>query len=151
MINREYYTPKIEDLFVGYECEYRAKSYQSKDKTEWHPWKEIVCEESFMARGCSESYYPSDIEIRTKYLDKEDIESLGFKYDEKKEEFISNKTYLGIGIGDDKKIHIFYDEYRRLTIYYQENRGEVHVVFDGKCTSINELKKIMSYLNITNE
>lgn len=91
---KRYYTPTIEEFHAGFE--YEAKSL--KDNT-WHPlvWgierdhnnriKDVLAQmEFFINTG----------QIRVKYLDKEDIEALGWKYVKTGDEFSNVALYFKI-------------------------------------------------------
>ena len=79
-MNDKYYTPSIEEFHVGFECEYYS-SHADK-------FISIVLNESnFSTNSLDGSFdddyvfsgnYHSDNKFRVKYLDSEDIESLGF-------------------------------------------------------------------------
>jgi hypothetical protein len=63
-MENKYYTPEIEEFHVGFECE-----YSDKDNT----WVSHVVKEGEGLRLGNKRDY------RVKYLDQEDIESLGFE------------------------------------------------------------------------
>ena len=134
----EVYVPLIDELFIGYE-------YYVNDQGIYKPAS--VYDTGF--EGTLE-----DLEkgfVYTKYLDYTDIlEIFDGSFNEKDEEFISNKTYRGVSTGDDKKLCINYDiNDHRALIFYKSNRGEELVVFDGIIKSKNELKQLFKkYLSI---
>lgn len=69
MVDSKYYTPTIDEFYVGFE-------YETRDSvnSDWY----IQIEDG----SCIEfigKYYINENKIRVKCLDKEDIESLGFK------------------------------------------------------------------------
>ena len=69
----KYYTPEIEEFHVGFE--YECESTRYPDKNNWHP-------EVFYMNNSHIDMIGSHLgkkNVRVKYLDKEDIESLGFK------------------------------------------------------------------------
>ena len=84
--------------------------------------------------------------FRIKKLDKHDIESFGFIYDETDEEYVSIKRFLGVSTGDDKKLHIYYDEDTyEMVVYYKANNGTEYVVFDGyDIKNYFDLKQLLS-------
>lgn len=85
-MENKYYTPTIEEFCVGFEYEYKEKKV----------WKKDELDISGMTSGdCGADHYvENDIDfildklksndIRVKYLDREDIESFGFKFNEEK-------------------------------------------------------------------
>jgi len=75
-MENKYYTPSIEEFHVGFEFE---TSYLE----DYDTWKKVTLE--FDDFGFYTSTWEVDsnpTEFRVKYLDKEDIESLGFKFDQ---------------------------------------------------------------------
>ena len=70
----KYYTPEISEFFVGFE-------YETSYLQDYDTWKKEILEED--DAGYFQSIYSGDAiptEFRVKYLDKEDIESLGWKF-----------------------------------------------------------------------
>ncbi len=138
MENNKYYIPKIEEFHIGfeYECKLNDSSWV---KNIYNKLSEINFEEFSISQN----------NIRVKYLDSDDIESFNFKYDEKLEEYVSNKTFLGLGCGDDSKIHIYYDELHRFMIYRKNNRGQENVIVDEMIiNNINDFKKILKFTQL---
>lgn len=131
-----YYTPELEDVYVGYECEIRSDS----NDTIW--WEQQTIKKGWS--GVDDTlelltYYIKYNFIRTKYLDKDDIESLGFKYKEtiRSGDYFT-KDNLGLIYIKEDNILIMYKIYE--DIKYNQ------MIFEGNCKSINELKKIIKYL-----
>lgn len=126
MENR-YYTPDISELYVGYECEWIDTR---------HDWVNL------------EFKLPTDISLddtyRTKYLDSDDIISLGFKKIREEKDcivyFKDEKDFpYGLFLGhiiDNNIIHIDNDEAYSDNVTY----------FRGLCKSKNELKKILEWI-----
>ncbi len=140
----KYYTPDIEDLFIGYECELKYTK-------EWR--KEILWNPALTVHKLKHKGY----DLRTKYLDKQDIEELSWKLTDKRD------PWLGIGYiyEKDQKCDGF-NEWGKFTLTFVPNRiFKIHYryqssyinhddyIFDGKCPSVNEYRKIMKLLNIT--
>ncbi|MGL4781478.1 MAG: hypothetical protein ACRCXN_11690 [Bacteroidales bacterium] len=75
MENNKYYTPSIEEFFVGFECEiFNANS-------EWYPIQFTIGHYAELAINKDQRGFTANTgEYRVKCLDKEDIESLGFEY-----------------------------------------------------------------------
>lgn len=128
----KYYTPEIKEFHVGFECEilgYNPKKRLDKNfKKEWD--KIIYSLEDFIY--LEEKNILSN--FRVKYLDKEDIESLGFKN-------ISGNWYY-----DDKTYQIIGD-YKSLEISKGEHEFR-KILFKGIIKNKSELKKLMKQLNI---
>lgn len=131
-MTNNYYTPELEELYVGYICEIDEPV---PDNTEdYMEWIEKEIDYYFYFQD-----YHNCNRIRTKYLDAADIESLGFKYDKT----IRNGIYYikdNIGL-----IHIPEDN---ILMLYKviEGINQNEMLFQGNCKSINELKKIIKYL-----
>ena len=134
MLNMEkrYYTPQIDELFVGYQCE--KLDYSKVPEEIWIPYilpeyKEI------------NTY----TKIKTKYLDSEDIEKEGFKLLYK----INNKNSRDFPEGE---ISCFIMG-KYVSLYFHKNTNLVHIqnkglYYKGGCKSINEFRKICKWLNI---
>ncbi len=134
-----YYTPEVEDMYLGYKYEQCHNDYEDI----WT--KEIV----------TRDWSPQDAEIsidhggliRTKYLDREDIESLGWILvaEELKQyshwcNFESKDWELSVQLNDK-----YFPRHLNLS-------GRKHCSWKGNikidCKSINELKILMKWLDI---
>lgn len=123
----KYYTPSIEEFHVGFEYE---ESYD-KGKT-WN--KNRI--EYFYEFEELKSTLDYDL-TRVKYLDKEDIESLGFIYNHPDQYF---KEDLVLLIDDDYFIQLFLDRKRNLS-------SNVYL-FQGTIKNKSELIKLLKQLGI---
>lgn len=126
----KYYTPTIEEFHVGFEFEYR----NSTDKT-WY--KQIF------NRGIGFALNPTVEDCRVKYLDKEDIESLGFKQTDKVNSSVYNKENVTIWLGDSTK--------GMFTAIKKVDRIRVVGITELFCGDIknkSELKRLLKQLNI---
>lgn len=155
MEDNKYFTPDLESLFIGYELEYRSKSYESADKVEWHLWKKVVVDEDFFARGYSESYFSSDIEIRAKVLSESNILSEGWILDVDKtlDNRVWNHYYYGEWwtLSIARKGSIFDNGESNLQLWHESpNNGYMsgHIYY---LPSINEFRKVMQFLRIKNK
>lgn len=129
MGTNKYYIPKIEEFHVGFE--YEAESTCYPDKNNWHA-EVFYMNPSHLQIVNRNTIF--DKKVRVKYLDKEDIESLGW-------EQIKYDTYKYKGTS----IHLeFNPEYK--TIIYSTRLG--HWLFSGEIKNKSELKKLMLQLNI---
>ena len=147
MNKEKYYTPKIEKLFIGYECETYKKFYEN-DKLEKEEWSKIQ-----VIPGTLKYLWenPEDIKrVRTPYLHHEQIEKEGWNHN-----VIENKT--------DKKdfSDSFYTKDNLILRLYQgfwnseilsirivimdQHEG---IIYKGCCPSINEFRTIINLLNI---
>lgn len=70
----KYYTPKIDELCIGFRCEYKTlKGF----------WKPVICDSEILSIIFEDLLKGNDYFIsscRVKFLDREDIESLGFTH-----------------------------------------------------------------------
>lgn len=142
----KYYTPTIDEFHVGFE--YQLRNELGKDE-----WSTYTFDDKFL-----QLYYPKNFDtieseirdnnIRVKYLDREDIESLGFPINEW---FINEHKY-----GGTYKI-TFRDVYTnpRISIHMKSfirdgsgNYEVVDIVNDICIKNKSELKKLMKQLNI---
>jgi len=86
----KYYTPGVEEFHVGFEFEIRGDAYKvSGHSKEWHPFTFGIMNANLLLIGKTEFY-------RVKFLDKEDIESLGFKH-------ILGRYFMNCIINDEKE------------------------------------------------
>ena len=151
----KYYTPEIEELCVGLEFEYKYpfSAYADKEKIDFQPFawdsptqQVVFCKNGIMIGG----YHIS--EFRVKYLDREDIESLGWE----KKEKLYKKIGVFNGIGDfftkkiyckrdqtEKMVILFYNKrYNHILIYDEENKANRFVgTIKNKSELINQLKR----------
>ena len=154
----KYYTPEIKDLYIGYICETpqgtigkgKWKTTIINSQLDW--WK--ICDLS--------------LPIRTKYLDKKDIESLGWI---DITERLINKEWLVKFPNTRKKFEIITELDNRWLILYpnhtiaivaidickEMDKGTINYdsnssrEYQGECKSINELKLLMKWLKIKQE
>jgi len=71
-MENKYYTPTIEEFHVGFEFEFRHSDYKEDG------WKKFTTPVFNMEREDCPFACQTLEEYRVKYLDREDIESLGF-------------------------------------------------------------------------
>jgi len=88
-MNEKYYTPEIEEFKVGFEFEFMHSDYKEQG------WKKYNTPEfNFEKEDCP--FGGKDLsEYRVKYLDREDIESLGWSFLEKIGDSEVFKNYTG--------------------------------------------------------
>ena len=156
-MENKYYAPEDEEFRIGFEF----YSVREIDESIDGPYIIRDCYDlESQARNCWKNY--SDILV--KYLDKEDIESLGFKKSNKNS-WIGYKDYylnninpaypyflfatIHIPIRDDMykiMVHRYYNENEE--IYMEDNYREPTCVFIGKIKNKSELKRLLKQLNI---
>ena len=147
-MKNKYYTPSIEEFRVGFEYEYNNT---------WGGFsKRIVTEENLMDKlisiGSGNDRVPFNYNWRVKYLDKQDIESLGFN--NTKEHAVSYSSSYKIKDNKVFQIQSYWDMQRDerenlIRIYI----GDLHKypyteIFRGEIKNLSELKKLLKQLNI---
>jgi hypothetical protein len=120
----KYYTPEIEEFHIGFEYE-----------VDWGPfkWKKAIYQDYMTADSMCD-------DVRVKYLDKEDIESLGFIED-------PDFTYLHTFKRVRNNISIYTRNWGVFSIV-NEDRMKNNIVFTGTIKNKSELKKLMKQLGI---
>lgn len=143
MEKNKYYTPTIEELHVGFEYEAKAK-----DSTE-------TSYSTFICHGHNSIFSEfNSSTIRVKYLDREDIESLGFSnykkavddwYDYIPEYKVQpfNLSYRAFRLTYSRR------DYRLRVIGYEfDFKSEEEILFCGTIKNKSELKRLLKQLNI---
>ena len=148
-MEKEYYGPKIEEFHVGFEYEYQDMLPHGGGVY----WVKGVLKSNDNIESIYESndWYESP---RVKYLDKDDIESLGFN--DKTKHLPSPSSFYKIDSNNVFQIQIYWDMLRRsrenlIRIY----KGELHnypytEIFRGNIKNKSELKVLLNQLGITN-
>ncbi len=138
----KYYTPSIEEFYVGFEYEY--KSLQDSK------WKKGICETGTESR---EDFTFRDTEKhldrrRVKHLDTEDIESLGLEYDNNAEPIPARDyPHMFIPTAYAKEDWMLY-HYEYDSVIWIENYKEDSFYFKGVIKNKSELKKVLKMLGI---
>ena len=121
----KYYTPEIEEFYIGFEYE-------------------ICYDELWFVRNIP--FYPlvKDIQYkyRVKYLDKEDIESLGWKGQESNSVYFTKDNY--------RLVHWITSDGRDINIFEKYDGGtqEECLIRKAKVKNKSELIKLLKQLNI---
>ena len=141
-MENKYYTPDISEFHVGFE-------YERMNGTDWEKAEltNVDCWGT-MARGYENEFEEIDSlirSVRVKCLDKEDIESLGFKQLKSPIWFhVENVSLFNSGVCD-LRISIWPREDNiRITISYPGVDDEQ--IFVGKCKNKSELKQILKMI-----
>ena len=139
MENNLYYTPTLEDFTEGLEYEWKVtKDYQSFT----HSFKSIL---------------PDLQNMRIKYLDQSDIESLGWRFKTKgpfRTWYTGSDSWFNntIPTGDSGRYWSFelsHDiKYNGIIIKAGTNYGDTDTFFEGTIKNKSELIKLMQQLNI---
>jgi len=105
-MSEKYYTPEISEFRIGFECEF-------KNRMQGNEWAKEVCDWDTLSIALDNDEHDNDNfadVFRVKYLDREDIESLGFVYRKHKisDDFWKGDTHNNILIEvlSDKKLCI---------------------------------------------
>lgn len=139
--DNKYYTPDITEFHVGFECEINHRDRDGSGNRTWS--KEIIRFSQPYMDFIKYLFEKEKNNIRVKYLDKEDIESLGFKeYVHSYGTDFRNKTHKIAWWWDNKGIEI--------RIITESGIGE-KCVFSGVVKNKSELKKLLEQLNIKND
>lgn len=142
-MENKYYTPTIEEFHVGFEFEQKIGiSVLTKDEVWVKSIFSIVPNSDELISMLREGI------IRVKYLDREDIESLGF---------IISKNFIYTGYNiifeQNKRQLLFCPETKRLcisNITTTNNEGvfNLNIIFEGTIKNKSELQKLLVQLGI---
>lgn len=128
----KYYTPEIEEFHEGFDFEVDWSKDEGWDDQTYslHDIHLIDIENAL------------DLDkIRVKYLDREDIESFGFKqvhYDQfEKNYYEKDGLVFGLEFGEEGEIHI-----------HHTVRERVYVLFNGKIKNKSEFKRILKQIGV---
>lgn len=152
----KYYTPELRDLYIGYQCEANLSASEFTDKEVWLPYEITILNTDQDKRF---SVGDNSRSLRTKYLTREDIESLGWVW---KRTYDRNGTYRGsyptkmeFELGDVWKIGGGFLEFKpenqqiKITTVdegFNADGPNHSIKYQGKCKSINELRKILEWV-----
>ena len=148
----KYYTPDAADIYPGYEYEFNGNKVNYESVGEWfkniagtEPEECSILDQWGLQDGKPSNWYIQQEWVRTKYLDREDIESLGWKNVEILEEmgYIGCKADRKRGLYPETLTIISWPTYTKI----KSNLGGI--LFNGKIKSKNELRKIMQLVGIT--
>lgn len=156
----KYYIPNIEDLFVGYQCEQFMNIISAGGEIADNKWFPMKLGLSSLRIGDFKAddvlYYKHNPEtIRTLYLTKEDIEKEGWKnpevyrdggtllYSKKSKNRSYELTFRGENFMTPSR-EIIITEVRKMMDRLIRDK-----IFKGECKSINELRKLQTWLNIS--
>lgn len=128
METNKYYTPSIEEFHVGFEYQGLVDYYKNEYKT-------FIVENAYDLIKRMETYISQDMDwVRVKYLDKEDIESLGFEQQSLPYQF--KKDWYKLVKRHEENQYIIEDG------RYQDQ------IFVGVIKNKSELKKLLTQLGI---
>lgn len=124
----KYYTPTIEEFHIGFEFEVQGL----KDSE--------ITWQSISVKNIDALMLIDRMTTRVKYLDKEEIESLGWKD--------CDNIYNTIRWDFNDYILMFYKKDNRYLIFRDCGPNNIQTVFNGFIKNKSELKKLMQQLNI---
>ena len=127
MGKEKYYTPSIEEFFVGFE-------YEEEDDLEDNVWIKRTLDFNYDWLEIHKDFADNK---RVKYLDSSDIEELGF---------VKTK-YCSVPCYEKDCWRIFWFEGNMISIekFYKEEKEQY---FRGRIKNKSELKKVLNMLNI---
>lgn len=133
MEDNKYFTPSIEDIRVGYECEINWVS----------GWKKHILNESLHVYSTHNVFVTAAEAIkrenlRVPYLTKEQIEGEGWQLD------YSRNVSSGVIYCKNKNTAWYFTKDNLLWIRDKNDA----TLFQGECKSINEFKTLMKWLKI---
>lgn len=139
-VDNKYFVPEIEDLFIGYECE--KQDYKNR-------WEESkIRDEDFV------SYEFPSKSIRTKYLDEDDLEGLGWEIDYERTEgntqwiyFYYGESFTGVIPKPESMFNSYPVKHKLQISWINVNNGYINTHI-YTIPSKNELLKLMKMLNI---
>jgi hypothetical protein len=145
----KYYTPSIEEFHIGFEYEHREN-----DRHSWQ--KYILCAQNIDCDndGCPEpespfTYQGINENFRVKYLDKKDIESLGFKEDK---EYIQQATTVCYKTSNfklnDCTLHTWITRWDDNPEHKLEINIRGILVFYGICKNKSKLKQLLKDVGV---
>ena len=140
-----YYTPDIEDLRVGYECEIRNNASANDH------WIKGILDTNFFLISLKLNNWIEN--IRTTYLTKKQIESLKWRYIDKDvfANFINerDKKKYDTLIFKKKDMELLWiEELNMINIGTRDDMGYINSRYIGECKDINTLKYLQKLLNI---
>lgn len=148
-MENKYYQPKIEEFHVGFEYEI-FEDWDGGDEKKWWPQvygKDVDDPERLGYVSC---LWMHGHDFRVKYLDKEDIESLGWKHIyHSVDECFTIEGSFEMSSWTSYKATMHYGLYdQRMYINMEDTGAEGPNVFQGKIKNKSELKKLMEQLGI---
>ena len=151
MEENKYYTPTIEEFHVGFEYEHKERFLDGTVKTQEDfdnsKWVKQTCDSGIMyiERALSGRNSKNGLcGVRVKYLDQEDIESLGFELEESnKKETIYRRSCDNLMT--EKEVQIWVDkEFDYIDICNLRDKEDYN--FMGKIKNKSELKRVLKMI-----
>ena len=154
-MEKKYYTPELEEFHVGFEYEYKLGAYdkglKTKEEFDSKDWERDVFDGlhfPYLYRALNGLNAERGLcHIRVKYLDREDIESLGFK----SKGFLNTNTgYPTLEVFEKLFSQKIYDKWTirfssKGTLLVKQGSGDR---FYGTIKNKSELKRLLKQLGI---
>ena len=144
MEDNRYYTPEIEEFHVGFEFESKEGfKFKIKNINELRAFIEM----NDFVPNSYDGVYSINLDLyRVKYLDQEDIESLGFK-------FINEHEYISFYIRDNLRLCKSKKDLEVLIEMYDTEKDTLlskrfGVLFNGSIKNKSELKRILKQVGV---
>ncbi len=134
-VENKYYTPSIEEFHVGFE-------YESEEDPRLGHWEKQVVNENTLLKYFSDK---SDVEHRVKYLDREDIESYGFKFVRETSKF--SVFCLKTEARSEYLFLTYYLDSRQILLLNGEDFNDNITYFDGIVKNKSEFKRILKQIS----
>jgi len=154
-MKNKYYTPEIEEFCVGFECEIQSSWGMQKGIYPSILREDTLTGFQLQKIGETETLKKVISGIRVKYLDKEDIESLGFKDYKKavcdwyKLEGHFEDSFASYGYWTKiRLIHCALNNKIKILAYEYTWDEKETVLFAGTIKNKSEFKKLLRQLNI---
>ena len=151
---KKYYTPTIDEFHVGFEYEFLNGDKWEKDEITTKDFSNELA-------GEYENWFDEILkgirDVRVKYLDEEDIKSLGFapmkSIKNYQENFMMTDIYRSLNeeVGGIMWINariLYNPDIHKIIIYGEFTGCEEERFFEGTIKNKSELKKILEQLNI---
>lgn len=154
METNKYYTPEISDLYVGFEYELYCRDANPTVKNGSHVWlkswqtKTFTKSEFERGIGFDRNLDLQDDWIRVKYLDKNDIESLGFELSAEYGDYIEfNDNLKSFKPMSNKILYNTSSKIMLIELFAFEDESTTPL-FNGYIKNKSELIKLLKMLNI---
>jgi hypothetical protein len=132
-MENKYFTPDIEDICIGYECEIWMP--QNPDFDKWD-WESFTLEKNHFDH--EQPFFPLIAKLRVLYLTKEQIEAEGWKFDYNLGDF---DYYIKTVNDTEYELEFFYKERININIWKR-------TLYNGECKDINTFRKLIKLLGI---
>lgn len=148
-MENKYYTPELNEFHVGFEYEVKIFNLDKNKKTEWVKsiWTKFSSfKEQMNVFNDGEKITDITItdSIRVKHLDREDIESLGWTFEEN-----GFTSFIRLQNGYVYNISGAYGTGQDFISIAEINpNAQIKFIFQGKIKNKSELKKLLAQLNI---